>query len=329
MACERPLSILNPRYKDTFIREMWLKYYKENFGISELPDKYISVPCGKCYSCLRSKLNGWRIRLKSEYERYPNSVFITLTFNDDCLRRFEENYNKSVRLFLDRLRKKYGKGIKHFVVAEYGSKTNRFHYHGILFNMPGKINVDDLTSLWSYGWCYLGYCNEKTINYIVKYITKDGNKNVKKDIPRLIVSKGIGEKFVAENGQYMKETLKTYIVTEKGYKVPLPKYIVDKCLDDYDKILLRIQKYYSPKCYYLNGKKYDNYAEYKVALLEFAKTQVDKGISVLPEVKRYSEICSIKEKNINPFDPNGVDEPQKDVLFEDSYSYFGVDNIPF
>ena len=76
----------------------------------------------------------------------------------------------AVRRFLERWRKKHKISVKHWLVTELGHEgTERIHLHGIIWH----DNVLDIKEIWKYGIVWIGdYVNEKTINYIIKYINK-------------------------------------------------------------------------------------------------------------------------------------------------------------
>ena len=83
---------------------------------------------------------------------------------------------KAIRLTLERIRKKTGKSIKHWFITEKGhEKTVRLHLHGIVWG----IGTDKLISeKWGYGFTWTGnFVNEKTINYITKYMTEEDEKH--------------------------------------------------------------------------------------------------------------------------------------------------------
>ena len=101
MACENPLRIMNPRYKKMTPVDR-LFYSRSCFGMDTPLDYYIEVPCGCCQACEKRRMFDFRVRLMYEHAAYPNSAFITLTFNDENLQRFKDDPNKAVRLFLDR-----------------------------------------------------------------------------------------------------------------------------------------------------------------------------------------------------------------------------------
>lgn len=248
MSCENPLRILNPRYKKMTFPE-YTSYCLAYFGDTEALDKYIEVPCGCCHSCERSRMRSYMIRLLYELSVYPDSLFITLTFDDYHLDKFRDNPNKAVRLFLDRVRKTYGKTIRHWIVPEFGSLRGRLHYHGLLFGV-GDINIGyRLDSLWRYGFIYVGYANDKTARYITKYVTKSLSRPYGKDLPRIISSKGVGASYLTdENIEFhcsQTGVLRPYILFG-SYKVPLPRYYYDKIFSDEDKLCMLIERSYNP-----------------------------------------------------------------------------------
>ena len=70
------------------------------------------------------------------------------------------------------------KSIKHWIVTEKGhTNTRRIHLHGIFYAPNGITQfklINILRNNWIDGYCYNGkYCNEKTINYVSKYMTKE------------------------------------------------------------------------------------------------------------------------------------------------------------
>lgn len=192
-----------------------------------------------------------------EVSRWQNSVFITLTFSDEYLSKFESNPNRAIRLFLDRVRKKYGKQVRHWFCAEHGEENGRLHYHGILFNTPDYgVNYEEYQKLWKYGFLWLGYCNEKTVHYIVKYITKEVTDD--RELPRIISSKGIGENYLsAENVALHKgEDFLAPYLNINGNPIALPRYYYDKIFDDDDKLSLVKESMLKPKTWFVGSTEY-------------------------------------------------------------------------
>lgn len=105
--------------------------------------------CGRCTACLSSRKNSWVTRLQQEYRCSINSIFFTLTYNDMHTPRMNAlsvTSKTDIQNFMKRLRKLLKiTGLRYFIISEYGPKTLRPHYHGILFNLPtdlSKINLD-------------------------------------------------------------------------------------------------------------------------------------------------------------------------------------------
>lgn len=107
-------------------------------------DKYsFRVPCDKCYYCRLKKSAQMAIRCVHEASLHENTVqnpsgrgncFITLTYNDEFLPKFGTLCHRDFQLFIKRLRKRFGSGIRFYMCGEYGSRNMRPHYHAILFN---------------------------------------------------------------------------------------------------------------------------------------------------------------------------------------------------
>ena len=290
MGCLNPIRIRNPRYtsnSDVEFTQKVVTFY-EDYGYINPPDRFIDVPCGKCSACQSAKRNGWRMRLLAEFYRCPASAFITLTFDDTHLERFKDNPNKALSLFFDRVRKFCGRSIRHFICPELGDKTKRLHYHGILFDVPG-LNSDLLSSLWKYGFIYLGWCNPKTINYVTKYITKFYATAVK--LPRLFVSKGIGIDFLNNYGVELKDNMTPYF-TSNGYRIPLPRYYLEKLFDKTERFLLQFLSNQKLFTRYVDGRVYYDKDSYKDALKRYYDKL--KSISIVDLSKPTKKAFDIK-----------------------------------
>jgi hypothetical protein len=297
MPCENPRRVRNPRYKfndENLIRPevaQAMDFYS-SVGYREPPDKYLSVPCGKCSSCVRTRMLGYKIRLLSELEHTTGkSTFITLTFDDYNLHRFKDNPNKSVRLFLDRMRKRLGRSIRHWICAEYGERnTKRLHYHGILFDIPDSLDEDMLTSLWTYGISHFGYICDETVPYLTKYVTKTEQKEGQK-LPRIISSFGIGKDFINDYS-YLKPLLQSSIPGKQGV-IPLPRYLKTKLFDDYELLLIQEMARKDDFVRYVDGRRITNELDYVIALKRFSAKQRSLKLSPSPNKKPRSAMHSL------------------------------------
>lgn len=93
------------------------------------------VPCGKCHHCKLRRVKGWILRLKHEQNNYETSHFVTFTY-DQVVRspRGLATLSKHhTQTFFKRLREAYPQSLKYYLVGEYGSQTQRPHYHAIIF----------------------------------------------------------------------------------------------------------------------------------------------------------------------------------------------------
>lgn len=341
MACERPKRIPNPRYAPcigatNFDKEKSYDgvtiqdYCEEYFGYrGRPPDEFIDVPCGRCYSCTRSRLNSWRIRLLAEVNDHPNSIFVTLTFNDYYLNHFKDNPNRAISLFLDRVRKKYGKQIRHFFIPEFGTLHGRLHYHGILFDAPYKtLDCTPISQEWKYGFVYLGWCNEKTCNYIVKYITKDAPPGQK--LPRIVASKGLGLSYIKEYGQDLKSN-KSTILNNGKYIIPLPRYYTQKIFTVYERAQMLFENSLLPFERFVDGKKYNDYPSYRLALSRYCDKQISIGLSPQIEKRPLSELYKRElSSNIGYLTPFDVQDENSFELASPPYHYHYIllhDNV--
>ena len=240
------------------------KYLPNNKNGGDVPlakDKrvlYVPVGCGRCFECRRQKRREWQVRLTEDIKVNNKCLFVTLSFSEEALDELEKliKWDKSyyirsnqiatvaVRRFLERWRRKFKKSVRHWLVTELGQKnTERIHLHGLLWTEESKEVIEER---WSYGNVWVGeYVNERTVNYIVKYLSKsDGiHKNY---VPKMFVSKGIGSNYIcsvnANRNVYKdKETNETY-VNRKGFKFGLPVYYKNKLYDDDERERLWLNK---------------------------------------------------------------------------------------
>ena len=110
------------------------------------------------------------------------------------------------------------------------TNTRRIHLHGLFYAREGQTKWQ-LTKLlyenWIDGYKYYGrYVNEKTINYVSKYMTKKDEDNPDY-ISIVLSSKGLGSNYVKKNQLKHKwdgeETIITY-KAHNGQDLPLPRY---------------------------------------------------------------------------------------------------------
>ena len=219
---------------------------------------FVPVGCGNCIECRKQNARQWQVRLSEEIQQHKHKHMVTLTFNEYSLNQLTNEvmgtglYHKleenevckiALRRFLERWRKRYKVSVRHWLITELGhTSTERIHLHGIIFtDKPSMIE-----HIWSYGYVYLGdYVNEKTINYIIKYVTKI-DKDHKGYKPKIFTSSGIGKSYLLKpdsklnkfNGTETRE----YYKTRQGLKLNLPIYYRNKIYNDEEREQLWIQR---------------------------------------------------------------------------------------
>lgn len=179
-----------------------VKLFNNTNSLRAIDSIKFMAPCGECEECRTIRACEYTFRVYNEMEYCSkngyNLFFGTLTYNDSCLpsSSIVNKFNKSasikcfrrsdVEKFFKQLRKyllqKYGvKGISYVCASEYGSHTQRPHYHfelsvpkfGVLLHKgesdPDYLEVGDvveLTSelihskvveLWTYGFVFPRY----------------------------------------------------------------------------------------------------------------------------------------------------------------------------
>lgn len=157
----------------------------------------IWVPCGKCMDCRQRRASGWAFRLQKEYERSSTAYFITYSYDQEHVPRTPKGVRtlskRDFQLYMKRLRKAHGPGLRYYVCGEYGPKTLRPHYHALMFNVDLSILLKDPTAAkkadhfshvmldgkfqyqdpyWKNGHITIGLITQASVNYCLKYINK-------------------------------------------------------------------------------------------------------------------------------------------------------------
>lgn len=228
------------------------------------------LPCGHCVSCRMQYAKNWSIRGMLEMKLHPFNCFITLTMNDDKLR-----YNsgcvdiRDLQLFFKRLRKRIsskrfkkqftrngeslcGFDFRYLACGEYGSLSNRAHYHAILFGFyPPDVELETvnalgdkvyisklLTECWSdpntgepYGNIYIGDCTRESIAYVAGYVTKKQEMRANPDntltLPFVTMSRrpGLGYDYFKK---YKEDFLHDEFRFDESNKIIVPRYFMEK-----------------------------------------------------------------------------------------------------
>jgi len=177
MACYSPLpGFVGPVNENGKSPTIW----RAPYGTEKRP-----TPCGKCVGCRLTYSKQMALRCMHESQMHADSCFVTLTFDDEHLPVDSDLDVRHVQLFMKRLRKKYGIGIRHFFAGEYGGKFGRPHYHGLLFGvdfMDKKLVTErmgnriyestSLSQLWPFGFHSIGDVTMASAAYVARYCMK-------------------------------------------------------------------------------------------------------------------------------------------------------------
>lgn len=199
--------------------------------------------------CRINNSSMWTIRILHELEYCFDATFLTLTYDDNHVKNYFDANKVSLSgtlekrelvLYIKRIRaefaKLYGQYLfKYFAVGEYGSETERPHYHIILMGLPyNDAYVDTiLRKCWNYCDKDIGIkimpCPEEAIRYVTGYVMKkltgkkgfeEYEKNLREP-PFMICSLGIGQQWMYDNEDYIRQQKKINLY---GKTVPLPRY---------------------------------------------------------------------------------------------------------
>ncbi len=203
------------------------------------------------------------MRCVHEASLHQDNCFITLTYNDEHLPNDQSVDVRHFQLFMKKLRKKYGPGIRFFHCGEYGDKYGRPHYHACLFNHDfqdktlwktrngEKLYISpSLSELWGQGFSTTGTLTFSSAAYVARYVTK--KINAAGPYTRIIINPKTGEvhDVAPEYGtmsrggrtslggigrdwieQYQSETYPSDFIILKGVKMRPPR-AYDKLLDE-------------------------------------------------------------------------------------------------
>ena len=200
----------------------------------QMVKKKRSVPCGQCAKCLENKRKQWFVRLYEEHKKSQNSAFLTLTYEVEP----KNGVNKrDVQLWLKRLRKDTGKGVKYYAVGEYGSKSGRAHYHALMFHLPLSTDLGLIVQdTWGYGMIHVGKLTESSINYVCKYhLIPSGDKRHERNREFSLMSKGLGKEYIDRMSKYHSGNTDRAAYQYYEHKLPLPRYYKEKIYTDWER----------------------------------------------------------------------------------------------
>ena len=246
MTCYGPVTAYySNQVNDNGKRSLVFDKRKSHSGIA------LKLPCGRCIGCRLDHSKMWAMRCIHEKRLHKQSSFLTLTYNDENLPAGGTLLSRDLQLFMKRLRKARGDGIRFFACGEYGDANNRPHYHVLLFNrdFPDKkffkvsksgenlYTSDAISKLWPIGYNVLGDVTFESCAYVARYVLKkysgtdadDHYSGREKEFVRRSLRPGLGAEWFA---RYHAEAYNHDSAVIAGREIPLPRYYDEK----YDEI---------------------------------------------------------------------------------------------
>lgn len=210
----------------------------------------VPVPCGKCASCRKDRVDMWsdRVSFEALTAKRP-STFITLTFDEKYLPRDKSVHLSHIQMFHKNLRYQLSRTrnydnpenkIRFFAASEYGEERFRPHYHFCVTNLDcyDRADFDAIYKSWREPYTKepIGIITADSllparIRYCISYINFETPQQQKAykalGLKPLIhtMSKGIGAKWYEEHMDMIKDQEGYYV---HGHLRPLPYYFRKK-----------------------------------------------------------------------------------------------------
>lgn len=215
---------------------------RPDYNIRMLEERYgkeclLKLPCGRCLACKESYRADWSVRCDMEARYHKENVFLTLTYRDEVCPRWVSKGH--LRKFIRALRKE-GIDLKYFACGEYGEKTNRPHYHLILFGWfpPDAKLVPEartksgfevyqssfLDRIWKKGFVQVTDFSQDTAFYVAGYV----NKKTGKYDGFINMSNGIGYQYMTD---HLHELFKDRIYVARSGRVHFVPRAFKRVLD--------------------------------------------------------------------------------------------------
>jgi hypothetical protein len=216
--------------------------------------------CGKCVNCRKARQFDLSLRLMKELRHANSAKFLTPTFSPefypddvepsgysqkamDMIHSWVKHLRYCQKVVLSkwrgRSRVQYVLGfpvymdsipvkpIKYLIVPELGSLNGRLHFHAIVFNVHPDV-WQMAGSTWKFGRMHHGSVSVASVNYAVKYVTKDADMTLSSGRKmRTRMSQNIGVEYVRKMSHDLLSR-SSFEVTFNGKVVQLSRYLRSK-----------------------------------------------------------------------------------------------------
>jgi len=194
------------------------------------------VPCGKCNFCLATIRSDWTFRLQQEEKRSVSAHFLTLTYENPPVSESGEYElrKEDFQLFMKKFRQENPHKVRYYAVGEYGTITQRPHYHAIMFNTHPVV-LNRLEKIWNHGITHIGDVSTASIHYVTKYVINKPGEYEGREKPFALMSRrpGIGHDYVNTHRAWHNADMRNF-VNVNGIPSRVPRYYKKKLFEDYD-----------------------------------------------------------------------------------------------
>lgn len=242
MTCYHPITGWRSQAGRNPATGLWPIVFNRRDGYSDLE---VQVPCGRCIGCRLERSRKWAMRCVHEASLYKDNCFITLTYDDFHLDPSGSLNVEDYQLFMKRLRKHFGSGVRFFHCGEYGELYGRPHHHAILFNCDfddkelmfhnaktgfNLYSSNLLGTLWPFGLHSIGNVSFESCAYVARYIMKkvtgdDANSHYHGRKPEYVTMSrrpGIGHDWICK---YIDDVYPhDFVIIRNGIKCKPPAY---------------------------------------------------------------------------------------------------------
>ncbi len=154
-----------------------------------------TVPCGSCLGCRAEQARQWAVRLLHEMQMHDSAWFLTLTYSDEEMPEHGSLYPEDLQGFFKAVRRDYpAEAVRYYACGEYGGRTQRPHYHAVLFGVDfldkhilrdgasGDVwGSETLDRYWRHGFAEFGAVTPKSAAYVAGYVRKKIGKRAEPD----------------------------------------------------------------------------------------------------------------------------------------------------
>jgi hypothetical protein len=163
VACFHPI----PAWRSVATGVVSLRRHLESGGIAGATE-HLRLPCGTCIGCRKARAREWAFRCSLELQEHDDACWATLTYDDDHL---PPTLSKAhLQGFHKRLRARVApRRVRFFASGEYGERTERPHYHTILY---GVRDADEIKAAWPFGYARVDPISPAAIAYVAGYCSK-------------------------------------------------------------------------------------------------------------------------------------------------------------